>query len=157
DKLYPLRRICNSAILAVHHSNKKAYETEGNETATKDGQIRGSIDYLGAVDACLFASATKSKETGEVTARALHQAKQRRDKEPPAVRWELQGSRGSDGMLCLRPLVSDTPHLRRDAGQKVTGFTPPEERVVEPHPQFLSMSKTKVIRWARQKWPNLDR
>jgi hypothetical protein len=107
DKLYPLRRICNSAILCVHHSNKKAYETVGNETTTKDGQIRGSIDYLGAVDACLFASATKDAETGEVVKRALHQTKQRRDKEPPAVHWRLDARTDEHGKLCIRPRTTE--------------------------------------------------
>lgn len=88
DKLYPLRRVANSAILCVHHSNKRAYETEGNVSVTQDGQIRGSIDYLAAVDSCLFANVVKNKE-GTTTTRWLHQTKQRRDAAPPPLEWGL--------------------------------------------------------------------
>jgi hypothetical protein len=147
DKLYPLRRICNSAILCVHHSNKKAYETEGNETTVKDGQIRGSIDYLGAVDACLFAGAAKGDD-GKVARRTLHQAKQLRDSEPGAVDWELVASTDESGLLCLRPLVV----TRIDAGGQASGFGVSTPGIV---PRFATMSKAEVVRWAMQQWPKM--
>lgn len=117
EKLYPLRRINNSAILCVHHSNKKAFETEGNETATTSGQIRGSIDYEGVVDACLFASAVKDKDTGAVVKRRLKQTKVRRDSEPPALTWGLQVREGE--RLCIRPqIIEDTGYDLRTAKGK---------------------------------------
>jgi hypothetical protein len=148
DKLYPLRRICNSAILAVHHSNKKAYETEGNETTVKDGQIRGSIDYLGAVDACLFAGASKGKD-GKVAKRTLHQAKQRRDSEPPAVDWELIIANDELAKLCIRPMVVD----RVAVGGQASGFGGASTTVA---PHFGSMSKVEVVRWAVKQWPDMS-
>jgi hypothetical protein len=110
EKLYPIRKICNSAILCVHHTNKRAYETEGNETMVTDGQIRGSGDYLGVVDACLFASAVKDEATGAVVKRRLKQTKVRRDSEPPALTWTLR----SIGHDALRPaIIEDTGYDAR--------------------------------------------
>jgi KaiC/GvpD/RAD55 family RecA-like ATPase len=104
EKLYPLRRLNNAAILCVHHTNKRAYETEGNETMVTDGQIRGSGDYLGVVDACLFASAVKNESTGKVVKRRLKQTKVRRDSEPDALTWDLVSTNES-GHKGLRPKI----------------------------------------------------
>jgi len=103
DKLYPLRRVCESAILCVHHSNKKAYDKGDHQTSTRDGHIRGSIDYLAAVDTCLFAAVEKG-EDGQVKKRSLIQIKTRRNTEPPGVTWTLQGSR-DQGDDAVRPVV----------------------------------------------------
>ena len=146
DKLYPLRRICNSAILCVHHSNKRAYETEGNESVTQDGQIRGSIDYLAAVDACLFATAVKSKETGQVTKRMLKQTKQRRNAEPPGVEWDLVGTRDSvDGLEAVRPLVVDAKPAEA-SGAAFASFV--SEVAVKAG--FECLSKSGLVKWAKE-------
>jgi hypothetical protein len=105
DKLYPLRRVCESAILCVHHSNKKAYDRDGHQTSTRDGHIRGSIDYLAAVDTCLFA-AVKKGDDGQIKERSLVQIKTRRNAEPPGVLWTLRGSR-DQGDDAVRPVVVD--------------------------------------------------
>ncbi len=143
DKLYPLRRICNSAILCIHHSNKRAYETEGNETVTKDGQIRGSIDYLGAVDACLFASAVKNKE-GQVVKRTLTQTKQRRDSEPPAVQWDLVASHDGSNSF-VRPVVVESKPDSESAGDFSAFLIQPEV-----HTNFATVSKAYLVRWAKE-------
>jgi KaiC/GvpD/RAD55 family RecA-like ATPase len=116
DKLYPLREICGSAILCVHHTNKKAYETEEFQSVEMDGMIRGSIDYLGAVDSCLFATA--EKKDGKVQRRRLYQVKVRRNAAPGYVTWDLVGGYSDqDGIEFVRPTItlSDNPERAKDA------------------------------------------
>jgi KaiC/GvpD/RAD55 family RecA-like ATPase len=144
DKLYPLRRICNSAILCIHHSNKKAYETEGNESSTQDGQIRGSIDYLAAVDACLFATAVKNKTTGQVVKRMLKQTKQRRDSEPPAVEWDLVAPH-DDGRQAVRPMVVEAKP-EEASGTNFASFV----SEVATKAGFETLSKSGLVKWARE-------
>lgn len=80
DYLYPLRDLCGSTIIVIHHSNKAAYLKE-RPTASA-GLIRGSIDMVAAPDASLLIEASDTRSTIEAV-------KIRRGETPPNLVFEI--------------------------------------------------------------------
>lgn len=60
DKLYPLRAVCNSCIVCVHHSNKGIYQHE--QQVQDAGLARGSIDFLAAPDSVWMLKPTGTQD-----------------------------------------------------------------------------------------------
>lgn len=97
DHLYPLRDICGSAILCLHHTSKSVYSKVA--MVEDAGMIRGSGDFPAAVDAAML---VKPLGAGEMI---LSSTKVRRGRPPaPSIISIVDGETGG-----ARPIV------RRDA------------------------------------------
>ncbi len=99
DCLYPLREICGSTILLLHHANKLVWK-KGDEAPRGSSAVRGSGDYSAAADAVLFLWPTDDKGVWR-----LATEKVRRGPTPPDLRYEIVSGypRGA------RPLAKDLP------------------------------------------------
>lgn len=93
DHLYPIRRICGSTILCVHHTNKAA--EWGTPTKDQSAFIRGSQDYKGASDSGLMLLPDGKNRS------ILSAFKVRRGQAPDSLAVEIvQGTEGG-----ARPMV----------------------------------------------------
>lgn len=107
DQAYPIRAVCNSTLLFVHHTNKGVYQFERQSSSA--GLVRGSIDFVAAVDSLLMV------ETHRVNNRRYHSVesvKVRRGEAPETLSFELTVGPNGEG---LRPLLSEVT-VQRDKG-----------------------------------------
>jgi KaiC/GvpD/RAD55 family RecA-like ATPase len=100
DMVYPLRDICNSTMIFVHHTNKGAYLYE--RLSAPAGLVRGSIDFVAAVDSALLIESRTKKGTDKQVFR-MDSIKVRRGQAPAPEHFELvKGIQGG-----LRPMLRD--------------------------------------------------
>jgi hypothetical protein len=102
NKLYPIRKVCNSTIIVIHHTNKMAYQDATERTVKLQGLIRGSIDWLGAADSALLLMKEGDEDNPFIR---LYQAKQRRGFSPPSLKIRLLDTQ-EGGTI---PMVFDLP------------------------------------------------
>lgn len=116
DEVYPLRSICNSTMLFVHHTNKGVYMFE-RQGATA-GLVRGSIDFVAVVDSLLMIESFETKKSKRHVHR-LESVKVRRGKLPGLLHFELR--KGADEGL--RPVarhdIDDTEGGETSLGYRV--------------------------------------
>lgn len=106
DMVYPLRDICNSTMIFVHHTNKGAYLYD--RAMALPGLVRGSIDFVAAVDSAVMVESRKKKGTDK-TVHRMESIKVRRGAVPLPSHFELVG--GYEGGLrpILREIQSEEP------------------------------------------------
>lgn len=109
DMIYPLRDICNSTMIFVHHTNKGAYLYE--RLSSVAGLVRGSIDFVAAVDSAVLIEA-RQKKGAESQVYRMESIKVRRGSAPEPRHFEL--IQGVDGGLrpMLREVDSEDPQAR---------------------------------------------
>jgi hypothetical protein len=108
DRLYPLRAICGSTILIVHHTNKMAYQKDPSSTET--GMTRGSIDFLAAPDSSILLLPTKKLGVSRMVS-----VKVRRGRQPDDLLLKIvDGSSGGARPMILasEPSKTSTKALR---------------------------------------------
>jgi hypothetical protein len=97
DCLYPLREICGSTILLLHHANKRVWNT-GEDTPRGSSAVRGSGDYQAAADSVLFLWPTKRKRVWRLAVEKV-----RRGPTPDDLKYEIVS--GTEGGA--RPMAWD--------------------------------------------------
>ncbi|TFH66985.1 MAG: AAA family ATPase [Gemmatimonadales bacterium] len=108
DCLYPLRSICGSTVLCIHHTSKAAYQYD--EQVEEVGMARGSIDYIAASDSALI---LRPVQRGGSTLR-LAPIKTRRGRIPDPIILEIvDGTEGG-----ARPLARTPPKTNKTADTK---------------------------------------
>jgi hypothetical protein len=115
QKLSPLRQICNSTIIIIHHTNKQAYLNPAERTGANQGLIRGSIDWLAGADSSWLLQKEGEEQRPYIK---LSQTKQRRGFPPEPLKVRLVDT--PDG-LGTRPMVLNPPGQEQQARRRRNG------------------------------------
>lgn len=115
DHLYPLRSICGSTILCVHHTSKAAYQYD--EQVEEVGMARGSIDYIAASDSAMI---LRPVQRGGTTLR-LAPIKTRRGRIPDPIIMEIvDGTEGGARPLARTPAkASKAPDTKSQRARQI--------------------------------------
>jgi hypothetical protein len=115
--LKPLRAICNSTILLIHHTSKLAYQDPAERTVRLAALARGSIDWQAGADSSMLLLREGGDDNPFIR---FYQTKQRRGFAPGPLKIRLvDGVEGG-----TRPIVLDPPtapvntRLRRGKSSK---------------------------------------
>jgi hypothetical protein len=114
QKLIPIRNICNSTIIIIHHTNKMIYRDPADREVANQGLIRGSIDWLAGADS----SWLLQKEGEEQPYIRLCQTKQRRGFPPGTLKIRLLDTQeGGVIPMVLNPPAQEN-QTRRQQGKR---------------------------------------
>ena len=141
DRVYPLRDICGSTMVFVHHTNKGAYLYE--RLSAPAGLVRGSIDFVAAVDSALLVEARSAKDSEKVVYR-MDSIKVRRGSAPAPEHFELV--KGVEGGL--RPLIQNIDSIDpQSQSQEIRDF------VLTLLQDRLPLASTKLRTWVEMAFP----
>ena len=144
--LKPLRQVCNSTVLLIHHTSKLAYQDAAERTVRLAALARGSIDWQAGADSSMLLMKEGDEDNPFIR---LYQTKQRRGFSPGPLKVRLvDGTEGG-----TRPLVLDPPaapvNTRRRAGtrsKRAEGVLAILEWLKEQEAtQFDSLAKSDIL------------
>ena len=113
--LIPLRQVCNSTIIVIHHTNKMAYQDAAERTVKLQGLVRGSIDWLAGADSSWLLMKEGEEENPFIR---LHQAKQRRGFPPKSLKVRLIDTQEGGTLPIVFDLPAPDPNARKRAGKR---------------------------------------
>lgn len=106
DYAYPIRSVCGSTMLFIHHTNKAVYQHERMVQAA--GLVRGSIDFIAAPDSSLL---VEKRESGGRHFHLIDSLKVRRGEQPPVGHFQLvQGVNGGLRPRLITRVEVEAPH-----------------------------------------------